>query len=148
MCHQQDGFWLTWNFVLFMFESINLKYLKFLQYIPKIKPIISKDMWPNVFRPKVGSYFPYFLVTYWHYILFFIVCNNFPLTLKSVRYWNLLWVDYQLNRINSIKNIISCAIMNQTLNTTWINVLKIAYSNQASRFTIIKLFDCNWIPSI
>ena len=43
-CHKQDGFILHNGFVLFTFESIYLKYLKYLQYGPKFEPSISNNM--------------------------------------------------------------------------------------------------------
>ena len=81
---QQDGL-----FYLRVFfsnpKSIYLKYLKYLQSRRKFELSISKYMRPFVFRSGAGSYIFIFLVTYLNYILFLLVCDNFPLTSKKGR---------------------------------------------------------------
>ena len=109
------------SFVLFTFKYI---YLKYLQSGPKCDPSISNNMWPHVFRYKVGSYFTCFLVMCLAHI-FLPICENFPLTLKVGRCWNPLSVDSWLNRTDSSHNIISCPIQHQIRNTTWKSISKI-----------------------
>ena len=45
-----------------------------------------------------------------------------------------------MNRIDSSHNIIYRQIQNQIQNTTWRNITKIAYNNQANRLTLFRLF--------
>ena len=52
------------------FESIYLKYLKFIQSGRRFELRISNDMWPHVFRSKVVLYIFIFFVTYLVYIFF------------------------------------------------------------------------------
>ena len=94
-------FILNYSFYFFTFKSIYLKYLKYIKSRPKFGPIISNNMWPNVFRSEVGLYVPCCSVTYFYYILFLIVCKRFPLTLKTFRCWNILSSYSRVNRINS-----------------------------------------------
>ena len=81
------------SFILFRFKSIYLKYIQYIQSRKKFEPSISKDMWPHVFRSKVRSYFPCFLVTYLAYTFFLLIWDNFLFTLKTGRCWNPLSVD-------------------------------------------------------
>ena len=61
---------------------------------------------------------------------------------------DLMYIDSQLNQIDSNQNIVSCPIQNQILNTTWKSISKLSQSKQATSLTIIRLFDCNYIHSI
>ena len=72
------------------FESIFLKYLKYLQSWFKFKIIISNNMWANIFRSEFGSFIFVFLVMYLAYILFLLLCHNIPPTLRTERCYNLL----------------------------------------------------------
>ena len=88
-----DGMKIS-SMVFIDFESKYLKYLKSLQYEQKSELRISNEMWKYVFRSDPESdqiYFTFsFSVTYMVYILFLIVCGNYPLTSKRRRCRNLL----------------------------------------------------------
>ena len=56
--------------------------------------------------PESDHIFSYFVVTYLVYILFILVCGNYPLTLKRGRCRNLMSIDSWLNQIEPITNII------------------------------------------
>ena len=60
--------------------------------------------------PKSDHNFHFCFDTYLAYILFIILCSNFPLTLKTGMCWNLLQFYSQLNQIDSRHNIISLLI--------------------------------------
>ena len=51
--------------------------------------------------------FSHFSGTYLVYVLFLLVCGNYPLTSKRGRCSNLLYIDSKLNRIDPSTNIIS-----------------------------------------
>ena len=56
--------------------------------------------------PELDHIFSKFSVTYLVYILFILVCGNYPLTSKRERCRNLLSIDSQLNIINPRTSII------------------------------------------
>ena len=67
------------SFISFTFEYIYLKYHKYLQSGQKVEPRISNNMWSHVFRYKVGSFLPCFLVTQLDYIYFLLYMAIFHL---------------------------------------------------------------------
>ena len=86
------------------FKSTYLKYFKYLQSGRKFKPSISNDMWPNVSRSKVRSYFIYFWLCTWIIFCFFSYVEIVHLLwrLESVViYYKLIpyWIESTTSRI-------------------------------------------------
>ena len=75
---------------------------------PNINLILpSQAKRDNMFsHPKPDRIFSHFSVTYLVYILFLLICGNYPLTSKMGRCRNLLKVDSRLNQIDPGTNII------------------------------------------
>ena len=70
--------------------------------------LASQTKCDNIFSdPKSDHIFSHFSGIYLVYILFLILCSNYPLTLKMGRCRNLLSIDSQLNWIDPSTNIIS-----------------------------------------
>ena len=100
--------WKLYRQVLYIiFKSRYLKYFKSLESERKFELSVSNEMWQHVFRYGVGSYISHFLGTHLAYILFHLLCVNYPLTSKRGRWINLLSIDYRLNQIDPSTNIFS-----------------------------------------
>ena len=69
--------------------------------------LASQTKCDNVFSyPELDHIFSHFLGTYLVYILFLLLCGNYPLTSKRERCRNLLSIDSRLNRIDPSTNIL------------------------------------------
>ena len=67
----------------------------------------------NIFSdPELDHISLYLSGTYLVYILFILVCGNYPLTLRRGRCSNILSIDSWLNRIDPSTYIISCQMWN------------------------------------
>ena len=64
----------------------------------------SDDMFSD---PESDNIFSHFLGTYLVYILFILVCGNYPLNSKRGSCRNIMSIDSRLNRIDLSTNIIS-----------------------------------------
>ena len=72
-----------------------------------ILSLASQTKWDDMFSdPESDHIFSHFLGTYLVYILFLLLCGNYPLTLKRGRCRNLLSIDSRLNWIDPNTNII------------------------------------------
>ena len=68
--------------------------------------LASQTKCDNMFSdPELDHIFSHFLGTYLVYILFLLVCGNYPLTLKRGRCRNLLSINSRLNQIDPSTNI-------------------------------------------
>ena len=93
--------------VLSIFKSRYLKYPKYLESNHNFELSISNEMWQHVVRSVVRSYiFTFFSGKYLVYILFLLVCGDYPLTLKRRSCRNLLSIDSWLKWIDPSTNII------------------------------------------
>ena len=81
-------FFILHAIFFFTFESIYLKYIKYLQYGTKSEHRISNNMWPHVFISEVRSYFPCFFVFLLGLYILIIVCGNCTLIYNMGRCWN------------------------------------------------------------
>ena len=69
--------------------------------------LASQTKCDNTFsNPQSDHIFSHFSGTYLVYILFLLVCGNYPLISKREMCRNLLSIDYLLNRIDPSKNLI------------------------------------------
>ena len=72
-CHQQDGFFILQNIcVLFTFESIYLKYLKYLQSEQTFESIITNNIWTHFYYRKSDYTFHVFWLHNWLIYFFFL----------------------------------------------------------------------------
>ena len=146
-CQQQDSFILQDIFFLYFLTDI-YQISQISTIWQKIVPSISNNMWPHVFRSKVGSYFPYFLV-----MNLYIIFSSHMWQLytyfgdRKVLEYTVCWFPIETNQLQPEYNI-SIPIQNQIQNTTWRSISKIAYSNQATSIALFRFFDWNWIQRL
>ena len=112
--------------------------------------LASQKKCDNMFSdPKSDHIFSHFLSTYLVYILFLLLCGNYPLTQNRVRCRNLLSIDSLLNRVKPSKHIISRQMQNGDTLPNSKYCLKenfnIVYINT---HTLFRFFYCNCILSI
>ena len=87
-------------------KTLLTSYILFSNHNTSILSNLSKTKCDNVFSyPESDHIFSHFLGTYLVYILFLLVCGNYPLTSKRGRCRNLLSIDSRLNRIDPSTNI-------------------------------------------
>ena len=104
--------------------------------------LASQTKCENMFSDLQSDHiFSHFLGTYLVYILFLLVCGNYPLTSKRERCRNLLSVDSRLNRIDPSTNIIfpptaereyrtKFEILLQVLFRIWLCILVLYFSGK------------------
>ena len=75
----------------------------------KVNSILASQMKcdDKFYDPELDHIFSHILGTYLVYILFLLVCGNYPLTSRRGRFRSLLSIDSRLNRIGPSTNIIS-----------------------------------------